>query len=243
MNTTQQSAAHHSPQLHQAERIEVAMRYQFNEKDRLWQVIKSGRALMEGKELDESGDRLLFLGEAVLQTIAADCCYEQPEPWIEFLQMPVLGQLADQLEIKNWIQLRGEHLAEDRLIHLGQFMQVLAGSIYLDCNFYQVRDWFLGQVIGIDNPLIPKERSQTEEPYRDLPYLGRSVVNLIATDYISARFPGVPKEVLANIREGCKEKMLNFPKITDKYLGKNYIKGKYDFVRNQLVCLIQKAEK
>jgi dsRNA-specific ribonuclease len=233
-------------QVHQAERIEVTIRYQFNEKEYLWQVLKSGRALMQGKALDESGDRLLFLGEAVLQMIAADCCYEQPKAWIEFLEPKTLGQLADQLEVTDWIQIRvdyPERWGDERLIHLGQFLKLLTGMIYLDCNFYQVRDWFLGQVIGIDNPLIPPDYPGSAEPYRDFFHLGKSALNLIASDYLYARFPGVPKDVLCHIREGCKEKMLDLGKIDEKSLGKNYVKGKFVFVRNKLISLIQKAEK
>ncbi len=230
----------------EVERIERTIRYQFNEKESLWQALKLGRALMEGKTLDESGDRLLFLGEAVLQTIAADSCYEQPKAWIEFLDYPILGALADQLEVKNWIQLRvdrPDRWSNEQAVHLGKFLQSLTGMIYLDCNFYQVRDWFFGQVIGIDNPVIPPDYPGNDQPYRDLEHLGQSVVNLIATDYLYARFPGVPKEVLSHIREGCKEKMLSLAKLNHKSLGKHYVKGKYDFFRNQFISLIQKAEK
>jgi dsRNA-specific ribonuclease len=73
--------------------------------------------------------------------------------------------------------------------------------------------------------------------------LGKSALNLIASDYLYARFPGVPKDVLCHIREGCKEKMLDLGKIDEKSLGKNYVKGKFVFVRNKLISLIQKAEK
>jgi dsRNA-specific ribonuclease len=225
--------------LNQTERIEQAISYTFQDKDLMWKALKHHSSAHSKFNPDEHNRKLAFLGEAVLELLAADRKFSIANTPTDFLALKVLGDVGKHLHLDEFIKLGGT-TANNNLQGvsnkiMGEAVAAIFGAVYLDLNhdIDGVKQWFLKKLLT--NLKINLTGTKAQKGYESSEQLGAAVLHLIATDYLYDRFPALKESDLAGIRVGCSEQMLQASKLDAEFLAQMYTNQEFSALRTNLI--------
>lgn len=225
--------------LSQTETIERAISYAFEDKDLLWKSLKHFSSAHSKFNPDEHNRKLAFLGEAVIGMLAGDRKFSVANLPTDFLAIKTLGDMGKKLHLEEFIKLGGTTANQnlDGMSNkiIGEAVAAIFGAIYLDQkhDIYPVKEWCFKKLLP---PLkINETGTKTQKDHQNSEQLGTAVLHLIATDYLSDRFPTLKETDLAGIRSGCQEQMLQASKLDKQFLAQMYINNEFAGLRTSLI--------
>jgi ribonuclease III len=142
------------------EALEVVIGYPFKNRDFLELALTHTSFANEKNAPSQQNERLEFLGDAILSAILADALYQSyPAERENFLARArsVLGQgtflieIAERLQLKNWIRLGGEVILRPSMLE--DALEALVGAVFLDSGFECCRETILRWFGDLDEHL------------------------------------------------------------------------------------------
>ena len=198
-----------------SELVEAKIGINFKNSEILRLALSHRSYAQQMSEPDNNNERLEFLGETILNVVAADYLYHH----CPYLEVGNLSALRDKLLererlTKLWFQLGlGEAypflgLAEQRHRLRQQpnnpfesGFEALVGAIHLDRGFSQTRNWLVKNLIA---PLLERHLKDLKErpsPNKQLKFLGDALLKAIASDYLYRNFPCVSERQLTHLHK------------------------------------------
>lgn len=213
--------------------VEDKIGIQFKRSEILFLALVHPSYAQQTSKLDEDNQRLVFLGDTILNLVIVDYLYHN----FPHLEVNKLSQLQDKLVegtrlTKLWFQLGlGEAypfllLKEDRYT-LSQHrnnpfengLKALVGAIFLDRGFVQVRNWLTKYLLL---PLLERHLQQNQERFssaKQLQFLGDALFKAILIDYLYRNLPYVSPHRLTSLSKELmsQERRVEYlNKITDR---------------------------
>jgi len=154
--------------LYQLENIEKELNIQFNDKGLLFLSLIHDSFVYENEEIDESNERLEFLGDSILGLAISHLLYKRYPDWNEgelalfksnLVSSDSLSQLASKINLGDFLFLgKGEEASggRSRSSILSDSLEALIGALYLDLGLdsaIQFIEKLFSGCLDVDSPL------------------------------------------------------------------------------------------
>ena len=151
--------------------LEKSLDIRFNDRELLRLALMHSSSLNENGEINESNERLEFLGDALLGFIVAKELYGRFQAWSEgeltqarsaVVSGDSLAKVADRMGLGKYLQVgRGEEASGGRRrpTNLAATFASLVGALFLDKGYTTARDFVidaLGDALAFEQISIPK---------------------------------------------------------------------------------------